>query len=224
MAESLLPSIDVNPNKPHDAVVIWLHGLGDSGHGFAPIVEQLNLSQEMAVRFVFPHAPVIPVTINNGYEMRAWYDIKSMDLESRADEAGVRASAEKVKHLIEHEIAQGIPSERIILAGFSQGGVIAIHLATRFEQPLGGLLAMSTYMCAPQKLEAEAHQSNRDIKALMCHGMHDDVVPMTAGANACDVLRSVGYDVEWQEYPMQHNVCMEQIQAISTWIQQRLAR
>ena len=140
----------------HQATIIWLHGLGDSGDGFLSVASQLALPDELGVRFVFPHAPVQPVTINGGMAMRSWYDIKSMDLDKRADETGVRESAAKVEQLIEQELGKGIPADKIILAGFSQGGVIALHLAPRLTQKLAGVMALSTYMCVPDKLTAEA--------------------------------------------------------------------
>ncbi|WP_416306598.1 alpha/beta hydrolase [Neptunicella sp. SCSIO 80796] len=223
MSDNLLPYVEVNPDKPATAVVIWLHGLGDSGNGFAPIVPELNLPEELAIRFVFPHAPIRAITINNGYQMRAWYDIKSMELDKRADAAGVRESAELVKTLIEREIAQGIEASRIVLAGFSQGGVIALHLATRFEQKLAGVMALSTYMSEPDTLEQQAHPANQQTPILMCHGRSDDVVPMAYGQQACRRLQQCQYQVEWHDYPMQHNVCLDELQTISNWLQARLA-
>ena len=147
MTQQLLPCVEINPSTTPDACVIWLHGLGDSGHGFAPIVPELKLPESMAVKFLFPHAPERPVTIYGGMRMRAWYDIKSLDFESRADLEGVKESAAQVEALIEAQIESGIPSERIVLAGFSQGGVIALHLAPRYARKLAGVIALSTYMC-----------------------------------------------------------------------------
>lgn len=221
--QELLPYVDVNPDKPHDALVVWLHGLGDSGNGFAPIVPELKLPTSMAVRFVFPHAPVRPVTINNGMPMRAWYDIKSLDFNQRADSQGVRESAQQVKQLIETEIEQGIDSKRVILAGFSQGGVIAYHLGLRFDQPLGGILALSTYLTEAQTLTDEASDANKATPIFTAHGLYDEVIPCALGKSGADKLSELGYSVQWQDYPMQHNVCPEEIQAISTWLQQRLA-
>lgn len=219
MTDSVLPFVEVNPNKPYDAVVIWLHGLGDSGNGFAPIVPELKLPADLAVRFVFPHAPVRPVTVNNGMPMRAWYDIKSMDFNNRADVDGVKDSADKVMQLIEAERAHGIPSERIILAGFSQGGVIAMHLGTRYPEKLAGILALSTYMSEPEKLSAEALEVNKTTPILCAHGQQDEVVPMFLGHAAYKVLEQNGFSVEWKEYVMQHNVCMQELNDISAWIQ-----
>lgn len=223
MSDNSLPFVDVNPTRDHDAVVIWLHGLGDSGNGFAPIVPELKLPDSMAVRFVFPHAPVRPVTINGGMPMRAWYDIKSLDFNNRADVQGVKESADSVALLIEDEMAKGIPSERVLLAGFSQGGVIALHLGTRFAKPLAGIMALSTYMSEPDKLTLEAHQANKATPILCAHGQQDEVVPMFLGQAAYKVLKENGYQVEWKDYLMQHNVCLQELVDISNWIQSRLA-
>lgn len=223
MADELLPYVEVNPKKPYDAVVIWLHGLGDSGNGFAPIVPELKLPGDSGIRFVFPHAPVRPVTVNNGMPMRAWYDIKSLDFNNRADVEGVKESAALVTKLIEAERAHGIPSERILLAGFSQGGVIALELGTRYPEKLAGILALSTYMSEPESFSAQAHEANKSTPILCAHGQQDEVVPMFLGHSAYKVLEQHGYDVKWKEYVMQHNVCMQELNDVSAWIQQRLA-
>ncbi|WP_286247634.1 alpha/beta hydrolase [Pseudoalteromonas sp. MM1] len=205
----------------HKATVIWLHGLGDSGDGFAPVAPQLNLPSELGIRFVFPHAPIQPVTINGGMEMRSWYDIKSIELDKRADEQGVRDSAEKVQALINQEIESGIPANKIILAGFSQGGVVSLHLAPRFEYKLAGVMALSTYMCVPEKLTQEAKHT--DLNVFMAHGSQDNVVPHSAGRSAFEVLTAHNMDVSWQEYPMAHQVCAEELQAIRQWLIARLS-
>lgn len=204
----------------HKATVIWLHGLGDSGDGFAPIVPALKLPAELGIKFIFPHAPIQPVTINGGMKMRSWYDIVSFDLDKRADEQGVRESAAKVEQLIETELDSGIAANKIILAGFSQGGVIALHLAPRFKVALGGVMALSTYMCVPAKLSVEAVQTS--LPVLMVHGSLDQVVPMHAGKQAYDVLQSNGLDVQWHEYPMAHEVCGEEVALIRQWLIERL--
>lgn len=222
MSDNLLPYVEVNPNGEHDAVVIWLHGLGDSGNGFALIVPELKLPENHKIRFVFPHAPIRPITINNGMPMRAWYDIKSMDFNQRADVEGVLESAEQVEELIQAEMDKGIPSERILLAGFSQGGVIALHLGTRFAKPLAGIMALSTYMSEPEKLASEASEKNISTPVFCAHGQQDDVVPMFLGHAAYKVLEQNGYDVQWKEYVMQHNVCLPQLQDISQWLSARL--
>ena len=213
-----LKYVDVNPTGDVKAVVIWLHGLGDSGHGFAPIVPELNLPADAGIRFVFPHAPVQPVTINGGMAMNSWYDIKSMDPDNRADEDGVKESVLKVRQLLDAEIAKGVPPERIVIAGFSQGGVISLHLSTRLEFKLAGVMAMSTYMCKPQKLADEMTVANCGTPIYMAHGSYDQMVPMMAGQQACQTLKDNGFDVSWHQYPMEHSVCAEQIRDIREWL------
>ena len=223
MTQQLLPYVEHNPTSTPDACVIWLHGLGDSGHGFAPIVPELKLPETMSVRFIFPHAPERPVTINGGMRMRAWYDIKSLDMSSRADLEGVLESANQVEALIQSQIEQGIPANRIVLAGFSQGGVISLHLAPRFNQKLAGVLALSTYMCEPERLKNEANDINRDTPIMMAHGEQDNVVPVFLGHAAYNTLVNNGFNVTWQTYTMQHNVCMQELTDISNWLQNVLA-
>ncbi|WP_042152814.1 MULTISPECIES: alpha/beta hydrolase [unclassified Pseudoalteromonas] len=215
-----LKSVICEPQGQHKATVIWLHGLGDSGDGFAPIVPQLEIPNEIGVKFIFPHAPIRAVTINNGIEMRAWYDIVSFDLDKRADEIGVRESSAQVAEIIEQEMAQGIEANKIILAGFSQGGVIALHLAPRLKHKLAGVMALSTYMCAPQKFNDEAIQ--KDLTVLMAHGSQDEVVPMFAGKQALDVMQSAGLEVTWHDYPMGHQVCGEEVMVIRNWLIEQL--
>jgi phospholipase/carboxylesterase len=223
MTQDLLPAVEIQAKGEHKATVIWLHGLGDSGNGFAPIAPELRLPDNLGVKFIFPHAPIRPVTINNGMEMRAWYDIKSMDMESRADLEGVIDSAQRVEQLIRAEIASGIDSRKIMLIGFSQGGVISLHLGTRFTQPLAGIVALSTYMCAPEKLSTEKSAENQNTPVLFGHGQQDEVVPLFLGNSAFLTMKENGYQVEWKEYMMQHNVCMPEIQDISHFIQDKLA-
>lgn len=211
-----LEFVEHSAKAEHKASVIWLHGLGDSGDGFLPVAAQLALPDELGVRFIFPHAPIQPVTLNGGMAMRSWYDIKSMDLENRADEAGVRESAAKIEQLIEQELASGIAADKIILAGFSQGGVISLHLAPRYSKKLAGVMALSTYMCVPNKFADEAKHTNLNV--FMAHGRHDDVVPHSAGRNAFDVLQANNMDVSWQDYPMAHQVCGEELAAIRQWL------
>ncbi|WP_289029693.1 dienelactone hydrolase family protein [uncultured Paraglaciecola sp.] len=222
MSQELLPYVEVNPTQAPKAVVIWLHGLGDSGNGFAPIVPELKLPEDLAIRFVFPHAPVRPITINGGMEMRAWYDIASMDFNNRADIEGVKESAAQVEALIEAEISKGIPANKIVLAGFSQGGVIALHLGTRYEKTLAGIMSLSSYMSEPEKLSAEASNANKMTPVLVAHGNQDEVVPIMMGNTAFKVLESNGYAVTWNEYAMPHSVCKQEIDDISAWLQQKL--
>ena len=203
------------------ASVIWLHGLGADGHDFVPIVPELGLP---AVRFVFPHAPVRPVTLNMGMPMRAWYDIKTLTAEGRADEAGVRESVALLGRYIAAERAAGMPSARILIAGFSQGGALALHGALRHPEPLGGILALSCYLPLQTLLAGELSDANRATPILMCHGQYDPVLPMALGVLARDWLRSERYAVEWREYPMQHQVCLPEIQDISNWFRCALSR
>lgn len=217
-----LPFVDVPAQGEHKATVIWLHGLGDSGNGFAPIVPELKLPAELGIRFIFPHAPVRPVTINNGMPMRAWYDIKSLDFNSRADITGVEESAQQVQALIDDEIAAGISSDKIVLAGFSQGGVIALHLATRSNTSFAGVMALSTYMCEPDLLESKKTDANQNTPILFCHGQQDEVVPMFLGHSAYKTITAHGYQAEWHEYVMQHNVCMQEVNDIAQWLRARL--
>ena len=219
---ALLPFVDVKPAGQADAAVVWLHGLGDSGDGFAPIVPELRLPKSSGIRFLFPHAPVRPITINGGMQMRGWYDIKTWDLNDRADETGVRESAAAVTALLDKLIEQGIPANRILLAGFSQGGVIALHLLPRLPYKLAGVMALSTYMAVPGKLKEEMTAFNKNTAVLVNHGTHDEVVPYSAGQAAFNALKFAGFNVNWAEYRMGHSVCPQQIADISRFIQQQL--
>ena len=206
---------------PARACVIWLHGLGADGHDFVPIVPELGL-EDAGVRFVFPHAPMRPVTINAGMTMRAWFDIYSLGRLDQQDEQGIADSAERVRGLIAEQQAAGIPAERIVLAGFSQGGAIALHTALRHPERLGGLLALSTFLPMHETLEAERVAANADIDILMCHGDYDPVLPLQLGAWSRDLLQELGYAVDWRSYPMQHQVCPAQIADIAAWLGARL--
>jgi len=212
------------PATPASASVIWLHGLGADGHDFVPIVPELKLPAALSVRFVFPHARMRPVTLNQGMRMRAWFDIKTLTAEGRADEAGIRESVAILGQLIAAERAAGIASERIIIAGFSQGGAIALHGALRHAEPFGGILALSCYLPLQATLAGELADANRHTPILMCHGQYDPVLPMALGIMARDWLRAAGYSVEWKEYPMQHQVCLPEIQDIAAWLASRLQR
>ncbi len=222
MAQELLPSVEIAPETSPAASIIWLHGLGADGHDFIDIIPQLRLPKEAGVRFVFPHAPRRPVTINGGYVMRAWYDIFTGDIPQREDEQGIRASARMIQALIQREIEHGIPAHRIVLAGFSQGGAIALHTGLRQPQRLAGILALSTYLPLHTRLRAEAHPANADIPIMMMHGTQDTVIPMVYGEMSCKALREAGYPVEWRSYPMPHALCAPQIQDISDWLRKVL--
>jgi len=211
------------PATPATACVIWLHGLGADGHDFVPIVPELQLPPALAVRFVFPHAPVRPVTINNGMRMRAWYDIKVLSAGGPEDEAGIRQSAAILARYIQSEREAGIAANRIVIAGFSQGGAIALHAALRHPERLAGVMGLSTYLPLRATFAAEAAAANRDLPILMCHGRFDPVLPMQLGIASRDLLRAQGHAVEWKEYPMQHQVCMEEIREIAVWLSARLA-
>src|SRR5262245_44493963 len=212
----------LEPAATADAAVIWLHGLGADGYDFVPIVEELRLPATMAVRFIFPHARPRPVTINNGFVMRAWYDITGLGADRKEDETGIRESADVVRGYIEKENASGIRSERIVIAGFSQGGAIAFQAALRHPQRLAGVMALSTYLPLRDSLAAEGTAANKDAPILMCHGVRDPMVSMTLGQASRDALQSLGYKVEWKTYPMEHSVCMEEVLDISKWLQARL--
>lgn len=213
----------IEPKESPTASVIWLHGLGADGHDFEPVVPELNLVNASEVRFVFPHAPHRPVTINGGAVMRAWYDVVEADLERSPDESGVHASEQILKGYIDAEVSEGIPTERIILAGFSQGGAIALHTALRYPRPLAGILALSTYLPLHQELTLEAHSANRSISIFMAHGSSDPMITLAQAENSRDFLRSLGYLIEWHTYPMPHAVIREEIRDIGDWVCRILA-
>ena len=225
MAEKLLEAIELEPDRNPTAAVIWLHGLGADGNDFVPIVRELNLGGAAAVRFVFPHAPMQPVTINNGYVMRAWYDVSYGDLEGRskrADEKGVRASQAAIAALIDREIARGISSGNIVLAGFSQGGAVALQTGLRYPGELAGVVALSTYLPFMESLPGEAAPANAGTPVFMAHGTEDQVVPYAMGAASRDFLERLGYNVEWHEYAMPHSVCLEEIGHVGAWLRRML--
>lgn len=209
--------VEHNPSdKPINNAVIWLHGLGASGHDFEPIVPDLRLDKDLAVRFVFPHAPQRPVTINGGYVMPAWYDILEMSLDRRIDVAQINVSAQQVVNLINREIERGVPAQNIVIAGFSQGGAVAYHVALSHPERLAGLLVLSTYLATNDHIEYSA--ANADIPIKIDHGTHDPVVPAILGEQAYKTLQSQGYEVEYRTYPMAHQVCMAQIHSIGEWL------
>ncbi|MDR5867426.1 alpha/beta hydrolase [Halomonas koreensis] len=213
--------IEPGDGRPADACVFILHGLGADGHDFEPLVPALGLPDSLAVRFILPHAPRLPVTINGGMVMPAWYDIKEMSLDRRVDEAQLKASAERIQGLVREQIELGIPAERIILAGFSQGGAVAYEAALTFPHRLGGLLAMSTYLATADSLEPA--EANRDLPVEIHHGHLDPVVPEALGQAARGRLEALGYPVRYRQYPMAHAVCPQQVADIGRWLAERLA-
>jgi phospholipase/carboxylesterase len=221
MEDKLLETIEIETGDKPAAAVIWMHGLGADGNDFVPIVRELDLGTAPAIRFVFPHAPLQPVTINNGYVMRAWYDVTFGDLEGkskRADEKGVRASQAAIERLIEREIARGVSSRQLVLAGFSQGGAIALQTGLRHPAPLAGIMSLSSYLPLAESLTAEAAPANFRTPLFMAHGTQDPVVPHAMGAQSRQRLAELGYEVEWHEYPMPHSVCLEETSDIGAWL------
>ena len=214
---TLLPAIEKETSARPDSTVIWLHGLGADGNDFAPIVPELRLPETAAIRFIFPHAPAIPVTVNGGYVMPAWYDIMEMQINRRIDSEGLMASARTINGFIDRELDRGIDSRRIIIAGFSQGGAVAYQVVLGHDKPLGGLLAMSTYLATADTLDYKA--VNREIPIKVQHGVHDPIVPEDLGRKAVARLIKEGYRVDYQSYPMEHSVCPAQIDDISQWLQ-----
>ena len=215
MSDTGFVEIESGDGEPQGSI-IWLHGLGADGHDFEPIVPELRLPPALCLRFVFPHAPVRPVTLNGGMAMRAWYDIYSLERDGPADEAGIRASAALLEQWIAREQERGIPADRIVVAGFSQGGAIALHTGLRAKQELAGILALSTYLPLHAAFASEAVATNRPI--FMAHGTLDPVLPMALGRESADFLIAGGYNVEWHDYPMAHSVCIEEIGDIRAWL------
>ena len=211
--------LDTGVHSP-DACVIWLHGLGADGHDFEPIVPELRLDPGLSVRFIFPHAPMMPVTINQGFVMRAWYDIRTADIGAEPDEKGIRASADLISQMIDQQIADGIPAKRIVLAGFSQGGAIVLHAGLRYGHELGGIMALSTYLPLAATLDSERSEENKATSIFMAHGSADPVVPIDLANASRDVLTALSYDVEWHEYKaMPHSVSEQEIFHIAEWLE-----
>lgn len=220
----LLPAIEVETAEMPRFSVIWLHGLGADGADFEAVVPELGLDVSPGVRFIFPHAPQMPVTCNGGYVMPAWYDIISLDSTNRAvDEAGILHSRQAIRRLMARENQRGVPCSRIFLAGFSQGGAIAYATALTHPEALAGVIALSTYIPTPKRIEDEAADANRAMPVFAAHGSEDDVVSPELGIRARDFLSRHGYRVEWHEYPMPHSVCLEEIREIGRWLGDRMA-
>ena len=219
-SDALLPTIEISTGDSPQLAIIWLHGLGADGHDFEPIVPELDLP--FSARFVFPHAPVRPITVNGGMEMRGWYDILGFGVKMRHDAAGIRASAAAVTRLIDREIEQGLTASQIVLAGFSQGGAIALHTALREPRSLAGVLALSTYLPLGDSLAAERSAANAGAPIFMAHGSADPLLPLALAEGSRRTLEGLGYAVDWHVYPMQHSVCIEEIAAIAGWLAQRV--
>jgi phospholipase/carboxylesterase len=211
--------VTLEPASPAVGTVVVLHGLGADGWDFVPVVDALQLPATLPLRFVFPHARVRPVTVNNGYEMRAWYDIREFSITGREDLEGITESADRVAGYVARERERGIAPSRVVLAGFSQGGAVALHAGLRSADELAGIVALSTYLPFKARLGAEISQTNRGVPILMCHGTQDSVVSPELGQMSRDVLKEHGYEVEWHAYPMGHEVCMEEIGVLSRWLQ-----
>ena len=218
----LLEHVTVDTSDNPEISVIWLHGLGADGNDFVPIVRELDLAGLPGIRFIFPHARTMPVTVNGGYVMRAWYDITGAELTRREDENGLRASQKEVEAFIAREKARGIPASRIVLAGFSQGCAMTIQTGLRHPEPLAGMICLSGYVPLSSKLATERTQESLATPVFMAHGRHDNVVPFARAEQSRDLLVSLGYQVEWHEYAMQHSVCLEEVQAISAFFKKVL--
>lgn len=213
-----LEAIEIETAASPGASIIWLHGLGADGHDFVDVVPELALPGRPGMRFVFPHAPMRPVTINGGYVMRAWYDIRDDSGVRREDPAGVRASQKAIEALIEREKERGVPAAAIVLAGFSQGGAMALYTGLRYGERLAGVMALSCSLPLADTLAAEVAPANRDVPIFMAHGTHDPMIPMARALRAREVLTGLGYRLEWHEYQMPHSVCAEEIAHIGVWL------
>jgi phospholipase/carboxylesterase len=220
-AASGLETVEVTTGPQPTAAVIWLHGLGADGHDFEPLVPELGWDGAPDIRYVFPHAPVRPVTINGGMAMRAWYDIVSLTSHRDQDQQGIADSVNRAAALVRREIGRGIPACRIVVAGFSQGGAIALQLALRYAERLAGLVALSTYLLLDHRLEGDAHEANRGLPVFVGHGSHDPMVPFQLGEMAAARLRDLGYQVDFHSYPMPHAVCPEEVADLAAWLRAR---
>jgi phospholipase/carboxylesterase len=222
MSEALLPAVEIDSGAPPRASVIWLHGLGADGHDFEPVVPALRLPREAGVRFVFPHAPMRPVTINGGYVMRAWYDIKSLELDRIVEEADFETARHQLEAWIRHERSLGIPSERIVVAGFSQGGAVALYSGLQFPEPLGGILALSCYHPLPHLIRERSSKENAGVPIFMGHGSQDPLVPVALAEATVAMLRACDYEPDFHTYPMPHSVSVEEVEDIGRWLRDRL--
>lgn len=218
-SQNTLSCIEINPGISATKTVIWLHGLGADGSDFAPIVSELHLPDTPGIRFVFPHAPIMPVTLNNGYEMRAWFDIYDLSIDSKIDKTGISKSVQMLEALIMQEEAKGITSDNIILAGFSQGAVIALTTGLGYPKPLAGMMALSGYLPLADEVLKNASGINRETPIFIAHGTEDPIVPYALGKATYDTLKEAGYHAAWHSYAMPHAVCAEEVRDISLWLQ-----
>lgn len=219
----LLETIEIETAPNPDAAVVWMHGLGADGHDFEPIVPELRLPATTRIRFVFPHAPLRPVTINQGHVMRAWYDVRALAGVRREDEAGVRQSARQIEALLARERQRGIAPRRIVIAGFSQGGAMALHVGLRYADRLAGLLALSCYLPLANTLPTEASPANRDVPIFWAHGLHDPMIPQAMAEQGRAQLAELGYQIDWHQYPIPHSVSAEEIADVARWLERVLA-
>ena len=217
-----LEAVTYETHPEPDAAIIWLHGLGADGHDFVPIIQQLELPDSAKIRFIFPHAPVRPVSINQGVEMRAWYDLYGLTAEAEEDQYGIKQMSQNIASLCDAQIDSGIAAERLILAGFSQGGAMTLHTGLRYPEKLAGILALSTYLCLPSSLANEISPHAQGLPVFMAHGLYDDVLPLELGEHSMQLITAQGVPVEWHSYPMPHSVSVEEIQDIRSWLLQRL--
>ena len=220
--EDTLETVEVETGPRPGAAVVWLHGLGADGHDFEPLVPELSWPGAPDIRYVFPHAPVRPVTINGGMPMRAWYDITSLTSGRDHDQAGIADSVNRAAQLVRRERERGVAADRIVVAGFSQGGAIALQLALLYPEKLAGLIALSTYLLLDHRLDAEAHEANRGLPVFVGHGTQDPMVPFRLGEHVAERLRGIGCAVEWRSYPMPHAVCPEEVADLTAWLRLRL--
>ena len=219
----LLDAIEIETAPNPEAAVVWMHGLGADGHDFEPIVPELHLPATTRIRFVFPHAPLRPVTINQGHVMRAWYDIRALAGVRREDEAGVRQSARQIEGLLARERQRGIAPRRIVIAGFSQGGAMALHVGLRHPDRLAGILALSCYLPLGNTLDTELSPANRDVPIFWAHGLHDPMIPQAMAEQGRAQLGELGYRIDWHQYPIPHSVSAEEIADVGRWLERVLA-
>lgn len=218
----MLDVLKIDSKAKHKSSVIWLHGLGADGHDFADIVPALKLPETLGTRFIFPHAPVRPVTLNAGFPMRAWFDIIALQLNAPQDLSGMKATQQLIEKLIAKEIQVGIPANKIVLAGFSQGGAMALYCGLRYDKTLAGMLGLSTFLPTIDKLAQEKHTANQHTPIMLMHGTYDNVLPIQFAELCRDELKKLDFNVSWRSYPMSHEVCMQEIQDISNWLQKVL--